>query len=343
MKRILFLRLNAIGDVVQAAAALRLLRDMHPNDHIVWAVDEALVNLVAAFNVADRVIGIDASNLFAGSLRSRLWHLVLAMWKLGCSGNYDVVYCAHPNWRFRLLDRFVRTKQRISPNSMDRCNGFITQRNRVFEYFRMLTSKDAGSLNIDRALAQIGRSALSRIERNDIQRFGLPEQYLVLVAGGAKNALRDDPLRRWPIENYVLLARLLQSRGHQVVLLGGPGDHWVSNSFTNDGVIDLIGKTSLLDMIELLDKASCVIAHDSGPLHLASITSTPLVALFGPTSANAVVSFSRLKTTIFESGNRVSCSPCYDGRNYAVCTRAVCMDEIPVSRVVEAVVSLIQD
>lgn len=340
--RILFVRLNAIGDVVQAAAAVQLYRAQFPEVSITWVVDQQLASFVAGFKVADHVIGIDASKFFSGHFVSRAWNLLKSMVSLALTGRYDAVYCAHPDWRYGLLTSLVKASRRVSPKSMTRFKTFIPNRNRVFEYFRLLTNKDAGQLQIDSALEAIGSTVLATSEDIPSERIELPREYVALIPGGARNILRDDPLRRWPIEHYAELARRLSSNGYEVVILGGPNDKWVSSYFSEVPVFDIVGKTSLRNMVGVLDKASCVIAHDSGPLHLTSITSSPLVAIFGPTPANAVLSFSRPNTIILRSENRVSCSPCYDGQGYADCKKALCLESISVEKVVGAVDSLLK-
>lgn len=336
--RVLFVRLSAMGDVIQSAAALKLFRDAHPGVIIDWAVDRDLMALVERFNVADRAIAVESKALFAGSFTNRLQNLWREMRKLSALGSYDRVCCAHPDWRFSLLAALVHSKQRVSPKQLARTHGFIANRNRVFEYYRLLTGEDHGELAVDAALSALGKSVLATQRE---WQFKLPARYIVLMPGGARNALRDDPLRRWPTVSYVALAKELLNQGCPIVLLGGPDDRWVSEYFTGLNILDLVGQTSLTDMVALLDSASCAVTHDSGPIHLASITSVPLIGIFGPTPANAVVSFSRPKTVVLQPENRVSCSPCYDGRAYADCADNTCMQATTVEQVLAAVDDLV--
>lgn len=335
--RILFVRLAAIGDVIQAAAALRLFKESHPGVAVDWVLDSNLTHIVDCFNVVDHVIPVDSNALFLASFMSRMRSLLDVIRRLAKCGPYDTVYCAHPDWRFRLLTLLVQCQHRISPKNLARGQGFLASRNRVFEYYRLLTGVDRGSLAIDSALSGLGKSLLAT-DKGKL--FSLPSHYYVLIPGGAKNALRDDPLRRWPTESYRELAKVLLRQNNTVVLLGGQGDSWVSEYFKGVDVIDLIGQTTLNDMVALLDNAKCAVAHDSGPIHLAAITSVPLVGIFGPTPANAVLSFSRPRTIILHPENRVACSPCYDGRGYSVCDANFCMEETSVENVLLAVNSL---
>lgn len=335
---LLFVKIGALGDVIQAAAALKLFRDTHPEISVDWVVDSGLAALVEQFNVVDQVIAVDTNALFAGSAISRVYCLLTKILELAKLGGYDTICCAHPDWRFGLLTSFVRAKHRVSPKKLARSHGFISIRNRVFEYYRLLTGVDRGLLSIDAALRTLGNAVLAFEEEHQ---FDVPARYVVLMPGGARNALRDDPLRRWAIESYVELAQKILDQGDSVVLLGGPGDRWVSEHFSSLEIIDFVGQTSLTDMVRLLDKARCAVTHDSGPIHLASITQVPLVGIFGPTPANAVLSFSRGKTIILQPENHVSCSPCYDGRGYAVCGDNICMQATTVDQVLLRINQLI--
>lgn len=342
--KILFIRLGAIGDVIQAAAALRIYKDMHPETSIDWVVDSAYADLVKSFKVADKIISVNSKAIIKGNLYSRFIGLIQAQLNLGLKQHYDVAITAHPDWRYNLLSLFISTKKRLSPVNLDPIGRFVVTENRTLEHLRLLNkihpaaphdkiSKDL----LDQAIASLGNALLS----NYISAFGseidkkLPSEYVALVPGGAKNTLRDDPLRRWPINWYVELARLLIASGKNVLLLGGPDDRWVNEYFDGLSVENLIGKTNLLDMVCLLNNARVTVCHDSGPLHLASITKTPLISIFGPTPPSAVISDTRANTAILNPTKEVSCSPCYDGKNYAVCKNNICMQNSPVNFVLE--------
>lgn len=343
--KLLFIRLGAIGDVIQAAAALRIYKDSNPETIIEWVVDSAYVELIRSFKVADKVIGVHSKAFLTGRLPSRLINLIKAQVKLGFGQPYDAVINAHPDWRYNLLSIFVRTKKCITPQNLENSGGFVITQNRTSEYLRLINLTSSSALNsqnnddvsVDKAIANLGLATLSNYHSTFYSELGtnLPSEYIALIPGGAKNTLRDDPLRRWPIASYVELARLLISFGENVLLLGGPDDQWVNQYFEDIPVSNLIGKTNLLDMVFLLNKAQATICHDSGPLHLASITQTPLLAIFGPTPPSAVLSEMRTKTVILKPSAQISCSPCYDGKNYAACHSNRCMQDTSVNHVME--------
>jgi heptosyltransferase-2 len=161
----------------------------------------------------------------------------------------------------------------------------------------------------------------------------------VLVPAGARNTLRDDALRRWPVESYVELAEALLQRGLEVVLAGGPDDLWASQHFAHLAVTDLTGRLSLLETLALLDSAAMVITHDTGPLHLAGLTSTAIISIFGPTDPHGRLP-QRANCVALWGGEGFACRPCYDGRDYAPCAYNGCMHQVTAAMVLAEVDTL---
>jgi heptosyltransferase-2 len=159
---------------------------------------------------------------------------------------------------------------------------------------------------------------------------------VVLIPGGASNVLRTDTLRRWPLPHYVTLARMLIEAGNRVVLAGGPTDATVVPAFDGVGVESAIGKCSLVETLSLLRNAAVVVSHDTGPMHLARLVRTPLVALFGPTNPTEFVVPDDTVTVLW-GGQFLACRPCYDGREFAHCSSNVCLSSVSPQIVFEEV------
>ena len=150
---------------------------------------------------------------------------------------------------------------------------------------------------------------------------------IALVPGGASNMLREQALRRWPIENYVELAKLLLARGYEVVLLGGPDDMWVQTYFEQMAVTDCVGRLTLPEVILACDQCDAVISHDTGPLHLAGLSIAAVVGLFGPTDPGNFMPRREHVIGIW-GGVNFACRPCYDGRTFAPCKHNGCMYQV---------------
>lgn len=90
--------------------------------------------------------------------------------------------------------------------------------------------------------------------------------------------------RRWPFESYLDIAEKLLAADLHVVIVGGPGERAgdLRARFGEDKrVIDLIGKTTVPELLDVLKHAALVISNDTGPAHLSIALETPTVVIVG--------------------------------------------------------------
>ncbi|MDP6173519.1 MAG: glycosyltransferase family 9 protein, partial [Rhodospirillales bacterium] len=103
--------------------------------------------------------------------------------------------------------------------------------------------------------------------------------YVVLNPGS------NEPGRRWPFDKFLNLAKRLIEAGYRVVLLGGegerPGDHRQRFGQGPSAIIDLIGRTSLSELMDIMAHAACVISNDTGPAHIGIGLGAPTVVIVG--------------------------------------------------------------
>lgn len=99
---------------------------------------------------------------------------------------------------------------------------------------------------------------------------------------------RSDDKKLWPIEQYVHLGNALVNAlpGVRIVITGTRNESFLAKKFTRQvpGTINLVGKTSVPDLRQLMNRASLFIAHDCGVFHIAAASEVPIVGLFGPTN-----------------------------------------------------------
>lgn len=98
---------------------------------------------------------------------------------------------------------------------------------------------------------------------------------------------RDDDRRLWGVERYVELAHLLLDTDPRTrfVLTGSSAERFLAKRFSQriPNAVDLVGRTSLLELAAVMTRLNAFATQDTGPLHVAAAMGTPLVALFGPT------------------------------------------------------------
>jgi heptosyltransferase I len=96
--------------------------------------------------------------------------------------------------------------------------------------------------------------------------------------------------RNWPAENYAAVAEHLNAEyGAHVVLTGSPTDYErdygkTIESAVNFQITNLIGKTSLKQLLAIIESADLMICPDSGPGHMATAVGTPVVGLYATTN-----------------------------------------------------------
>jgi len=153
------------------------------------------------------------------------------------------------------------------------------------------------------------------------------------------NASDIVPLRKWPLENFVELGKqLLETPGITIVLTGGPDEQnacaELAKKINPERVINFAGKTTFKELITLYSISDLLITNDSGPVHFASTTEIPIVALFGPETPKIFGPMSpKAKVISLE----LACSPCISVFNQkkSSCSDNQCMKQISVQMVVK--------
>ena len=344
--RVLIVKIGAIGDVVMGLPMIGATRALDAGAHVTWLVGSTARPVLDLVEGLDEVITVDDGALFGGSPVRRL-QAMMRVWRHLGRRKFDLVVTAHTDWRYRMLTCFTRARVRRGLSRLGR-GASVRGRYAAVEYARLITGSDgpgkvplfpphSASWPNPPFLAAAGRKTV------------------IIAPGGARNALRDDPLRRWPTESYASLARDLLEAGCQVVLVGAPHDVYVRPSFGGIEVVDLIGRTSLSELASVVRMADVVVTHDSLALHLAVLAGSRAVALFGPvlpmercppdetlfTSAGDAPPPTQRRLHAVWGGQGLKCRPCYDGQNFAVCGRNECMREITAPEVLSYVLRLL--
>ena len=106
-----------------------------------------------------------------------------------------------------------------------------------------------------------------------------PGAFALIVPGGSAHRME----KRWPLEHFAHLARLLSSRGTLPVLIGAAAEASVLDEISRlaAGAISLGSRTSLGQIAALARRATCAVGNDTGPIHIAATVGCPTVALFG--------------------------------------------------------------
>ena len=332
-RAVLLVKFGAIGDVLMLIPAAHLLHRQGAEIH--WMCGPAVAPLLACYPWIHTIV-IDDRALLNASAAARILALI-GLWRRLAGRRFDLVATLYYDRRYRLLTLPVRAGRRLLLSRVDRRLRLISDRHHTDEFARILLgwpdSCRSGSLapvppeHLPSA-PLLGRSG----ERTRI----------ALIPGGASNMLRQQTLRRWPVEHYADVARHLLARDFEVLLLGGPDDTWVRPRFAGLAVLDAIGTLSLPEVIAACNTCAAVLSHDTGPMHLAGLSSASLLALFGPTSPGSFLP-RRGGVRAIHGGEGFACRPCYDGREFAPCADNGCMRQISPAMVLGELDSLLSE
>ncbi len=184
--------------------------------------------------------------------------------------------------------------------------------------------------------------AETRAVRAALQREGFPAAYgppMVILNANASDLL---PLRRWPQEHFVELARRIMDahRDCWIVLTGSPAERAdidaLARRIDRPQVVSMAGRTTLREVVVLYGMARVLVTNDSGPAHFAALTPVRIVSLFGPETPDLYRPLSPGNESLTAG---LACSPCihvYNARD-TVCRDNRCMQAISVEQVFRAV------
>jgi len=262
MRRILVIKLGALGDVVHAFHAFAAIRAHHAADRVSLLTTPPFRALVLAAPWFDEV-RIDERaagwNLLAMGRTARLLR--------GFDFVYDLQTSRRSNRYFRLAGRPPWSG--IAPG----CSHPHANPRRDFMH------------TIERQREQLEMAGITRFpppERvwlaGSGDRHGLADAFALLMAGGAGVG----SVKRWPVAGYAALARDLARRGITPVVIGGPAEAGLAASIRAacPAAVDLTARTAIADIAALAGRAALAVGNDTGPLHLAASAGAPTLVLF---------------------------------------------------------------
>ena len=312
-RKVLFIKVGALGDVVMALPACRYL--VEKGYQVTWVCGTSARPIVDHFSKAHEIITVHESNLFSSSIASKIKE-VFALNAKFFGKTFEHVFIGNSDPRYQLLALTARGPRHIFKPGRDE--------HHTLAYLKMVSKALNEELNDPKPYIPLPLSPWQ----------GHQSKKIAISPGGAKNYLADDDLRRWPIEHYVTLAKELIAKGYEVHVFGAPSDKWVLSAFEGLRVQNRIGEFDLISLIKEWSRFRCLITHDSGPLHFGGLADIPIIALFGPTLPSWRFPLQRLGRGLTVEP-LLPCQPCYDGKSYAPCVHKNCLRAIGPERVLE--------
>jgi lipopolysaccharide heptosyltransferase II len=314
-RRILIIKPSSLGDVIHALPVLHGLRRRFPDARIDWLLSSALIDLLDGHPDLDDIIPFDRKRFarvgwslgvtrefirFVRELRARRYDLIIDLQGLFRSG--FMAWAAGASVRLGFADArelgWIFCNRRLRPPSREI---HAAQRNYLvaaplgFDDLPMTCDLPITDAERRRAGEMLTAAGVST------------RRPIVAIAPGARWETK-----RWPPESFAALTdRLARDAGAQIVLLGGADETSLGDAIAAQSsapVADLIGKTTLRELVAIVRAADLVVTNDSGTKDIAAALNRPLVCVYGPTS--------EIRTGPMLGRGRVvrrtlDCSPCY--------------------------------
>ncbi|TAM12630.1 MAG: lipopolysaccharide heptosyltransferase II [Nevskiaceae bacterium] len=139
-------------------------------------------------------------------------------------------------------------------------------------------------------------------------RLALPDGPAVALMPGAEYG----PAKRWPVEYFTQLARLLGRDGVRSWVFGSPKETVLGEAITQGSggaAVNLCGRTGLGDVVDLVARCRAVVTNDSGLMHVSAAAGVPVVAIYGSSTPDFTPPLTERKAIHYL---RLSCSPCFE-------------------------------
>jgi len=295
IKRILIVKLSSIGDLLHALPAVHCLK-AGLNAQIDWIVHPAYAELVRCFSDVSRVLVFPRRATPAEFMRQ--------IKSLRAEQQYDMIVDLQGILKSAFVSRVARGLKRIGPSFHREFSSFF--------YTAVTGVKNKNRHAVDENMDLISYLGLPV----------LPPEYPLTVplqlAGETSPRIAILPFSRWttktwPLMSFIRVGRELQENyGASIYIMGSSGEQALGveiEKALSGRVVNMVGKTTLPQMAGLLREMNLVIANDSGPMHLAAVLNTPVLAMYGPSDPVRTGPSPGARHRILRG--KLKCQPCF--------------------------------
>jgi ADP-heptose:LPS heptosyltransferase len=336
-KRILIIKLAAMGDVLRTTPLLRGWREKNTNCHITWLTEPNVVPILRGIPEIDRLLPYTPDSV----LQMEIEH-------------YDELYCFDKEPRASALAMKIRAGRKIGFGMGPMGN--VICLNQESEYTYSLGISDLLKFQINKKTYPELIFECAGIPYCEPQEYVLPDLSSEIREAG--NRLLDIGVRpgdlkiglntgagdafatkKWTEEGYAQLAdRLIRELGAKVLLVGGPGEVERNRriaAFAQNTVINTGNDNPIREFAGIVGNCDLMVTGDSLAMHIAIGLKIPVLVILGPTCHQEIELYGRGAKIISD----FECSPCYLSR----CPKTfTCMDATGVDSVFEAMAGLLQ-
>ncbi len=335
--RILIVKLGAIGDIVHTLPALAALRRGLPDAYIAWAVERGGGAKLLQDNPAlDDLIELDMRGWRKSLWRPATWSAIKQAVDRLRASEFDVTL----DFQGLLKSAFVASRAR-APLKIGFAREALREPQAARFYDRQVEVNDSGHIikknlqlaaALDCDISDVYEFPIGLSDKLDllgkVQLMSCEGRFALINPGGGW------PTKLWNTAGFAAVAdRLWEAYGMRSFVTYGPGEEAMAQEIVaqaKSGKAEMYDAT-LKELWAVARYAKLFIGGDTGPMHIAAAAGTPIVALFGPTSARRNGPFAP-DDVIVERFDLDCRTDCYR----RACSHTSCM-KMPVEMVWEAV------
>jgi ADP-heptose:LPS heptosyltransferase len=296
-KKILVIKLSAVGDFVLAFPAFERIRAAHPGAHITLLTTPPFESLARSSPFFDRVeIDGRPSNPFA-------WlGLVARLRREKYERVYDLQNSGRTSLIFQALRPFPPQWSGVAAGASHRHRN--PDRMKMHALERQAQQLEVAGIWPDAPTRPLSASPpdiswiLARSPAARPMTSTNPRPVVLLIPGSSAHRTE----KRWPIEHYAKLAEILSAKGFDIVIIGSLQESNLAHAIQRKATRarDLTGRTDFAQIATLGARAALAIGNDTGPVHLIAAAGAPTIALFSSASDPAI-SGPRGHVTVFQA------------------------------------------
>ena len=349
-KKFLIVCLCCIGDIIQNIPMMRTIKKNEPSSEITFVTTNWCKQIVDMIPEIDNVIMFDIptqkTNIY--NIFKKLYHTFL-LWIKFLKGNYDVGINVHFTKIIGMLFLFSRIKTRIGFEDSLFINKRIQYNDKIHETKKFLLLLEPfqykelvefPTINLDLDSIKTAQKILldNNINQNNII-------ISIFAEGGITPGVTLD-IKQLSIEKYIgfIKSTLSKNNNIRIILIAKEENGKASeiHKTINDTRVIFLSNLHLKQVAAIFSLSQVIIGGDTGIMHLASTTGTPVIMFYGPTDPNQWGPREQKHKIIF---HKIECNPCYtretvnDKRNYSgntfLCKQKniICMDMITVEEI----------
>lgn len=362
-KRIVVINTAFLGDLILTIPFLSLLKKKYPKSHIALVCKKGIGDFFIKLNIVDDVLEVQKGSRDDYST---------AIQKLNEQPT-DFLFCIHRSFRSYLLSLKIRSRMRLGYKLGFNFLGFHRRITRDLSLPEPLRVLQLLSL-VDESFADFQTEETKNndfnIKLSNQQMVPVPEWARFPVLPKVIDSLdRMDSMasfkeetkglkqiaifpgsvwntKRWPVKYFYSIVDKLIQTNRAVILMGGPGEEIYGqiiekNITTSKKILNLMGKTTVIQSLLILSHCDLVIANDSASAHLAALLGKKILVFFGPTVLN--FGYRPWGNSVFVmENNQLSCRPCGShGPQECPIKTHVCMTSISAESVLNKVESIL--